>query len=92
MIRKQLYLTPQIDRKLEIVARQEGKSVAEIVRNILERTLKVKKREEAPAEVLLRIAAKAGRGPGDLSTNLTSYLYGDKSPNYGRHRKTIRRR
>lgn len=90
MIRKQLYLTPEIDRELSILAHKEGKNVAEIIREILGKNLKVHKRDEAPADVLLRIAARAGKGPGDLSVNLTKYLYGDKSPNYVKSTKTIR--
>jgi len=92
MIRKQFYLTPEIHRELVIFARQQGKTVAQVIREILEKTLKIRKTDEAPADVLLRIAARAGKGPGDLSVNLTSYLYGKKSPNYGKTKKAIRRR
>lgn len=90
MIRKQFYVTPQIERELEILARQKGKSVAEVVREVLEHSLKIKKTDDSPAEVLLKIAARAGNGPGDLSVNLTSYLYGKKSRNYGKNKKVIR--
>ena len=90
MVRKQLYLTPEIDRELSILAQREGKTVAEIVREILVKNLNLQKRNEAPADVLLRIAAKTGKGPGDLSVNLTKYLYGNKSPNYGKRKKTTR--
>ena len=89
MIRKQLYLTPEIDRALSILAQRGGKTVAEIVREILEKNLSLHKRNEAPADVLLRIAAKTANGPGDLSVNLTKYLYGNKSPNYAKHKKAI---
>ena len=93
MIRKQLYLTPEIERGLTIEARRQGKTTAEVVRNILAKSLKVEKRkDENGGAFLLRLAAGAGHGPKDLSTNLTSYLYGEKSPNYGRRKKTARRR
>ncbi len=90
MIRKQLYLTPQIDRELEIVARQEGKSVAEVIRNLLEKSLRVKNNQQhSTASVLFKITGMAKKSPGDLSTNLFDYLYGDKSPNYGKNRPVL---
>ncbi len=89
MIRKQLYLTPEIDRVLKIKARRLGKTTAEVVRKILEKNLEIKKqKEENPAAVLLRLAANAGHGQKDLSTNLYSYLYGDKSSKYGKDKRT----
>ena len=92
MIRKQVYLTPEIERELVIKARQQGKTTAEIVRDILGKELKTAKTAEPPGAVLLRMAGNAVHGPKDLSTNLTSYLYGEKSPNYGGRKKTARRR
>lgn len=82
-----MYLTPQIDRELDIVARREGKTVSEIVREILEKSLKVKNAEN-PASLLSDLANMGFKGgPKDLSANLFDYLYGDKSPNYGRRKK-----
>ena len=93
MLRRQLYLTPEIERELVTVSRRAGKPVAVVVREILERTLDVRKKKDvAPGNVLLRIAARAVSGPGDLSANLTSYLYGAKSPQYGKNKETPRRR
>lgn len=92
MIRKQIYLTPQIDTELNVLARSSGKSVAEVVRNILEKNLRVK-RTKKRTSLLLDLANMGFKGgPRDLSANLFEYLYGDKSPNYGRQRKAIRRR
>ena len=92
MIQKQLYITPEIDRALQILARREGKPVAEVHREILERELVTKSKPRSGAEVLLRLTGVAGKGPKDLSTNLFDYLYGDKSPDYGRRKKAIHRR
>ena len=93
MIRKQLYLTEDIERELVTVSRRVGKPVAAVIREILERTLDVqKKKGEAPGDVLLKIAARAVKGPGDLSVNLTSYLYGAKSQKYGKSKEALRRR
>lgn len=92
MIRKQLYITPEIDRELTILARREGKTVAHVYREILEKELKIIKGNEHPAAFLFRITGIGHKGPKDLSTNLTRYLYGDLSPNYGKRKKTSRRR
>lgn len=89
MIRKQVYLTVEIDRALTTLARSKGKTAAEILRGILNEELNLKnKTQETAGAVLLRIAARAGKGPTDLSRNLKSYLYGKKSSNYGRYKKT----
>lgn len=89
MIRKQLYITPVIDRELTVLARRENKPVAHVVRGILSKHLKIKKREENPAAILLKLAKNSFEGPTDLSTNLTSYLYGEKSLKYGKSKKAI---
>jgi len=93
MIRKQLYLTPELDRELTIVAHRQGKSVAEVVRETLSKSFNIqRKKDEPPGAVLLRLAAKAWQGPSDLSANLSSYLYGEKSRKYGKRKKTTHRR
>ena len=93
MIRKQLYLTPELDRELTIVADRQGKSVAEVVRDTLNRGLNIqRKKNESPGAVLLRLAANADKGPSDLSSNLYDYLYGEKSRKYGRLKKNTHRR
>lgn len=89
MIRKQFYITPELDRALTILARDEGKSVAEVHREILARVIKANSKTKSGGEVLLEMAANAFKGPGDLSTNLFDYLYGEKSPNYGKNRPTL---
>jgi hypothetical protein len=89
MKRKQIYLTETLDREISILSKKVDKPKSEIIRDLLEAGLR-RKTKEAPANVLLKIAAKATAGPGNLSTNLNSYLYGSKSPNYGK--RTIRRR
>lgn len=90
MIRKQVYLTPEIDRELVITARREGKAVAGVIREILQKSLKIKKiRQQQSAAVLFRITGMVKKSPGDLSSNLFDYLYGDKSPNYGKNKPVL---
>jgi hypothetical protein len=83
MKRKQIYLTEVLDKEIALLSKKEDRPKSEVIRKLLEEGLN-KEPREAPGAVLLKIAAKATPGPGDLSTNLTRYLYGDKSPNYGK--------
>src|SRR3989344_9352036 len=85
MIRHQIYLTPQLKREIQVQARKNGKSQSEVIRETLEEKFKIKDKKLSGGEVLLKIAARAVKGPGDLSTNLFDYLYGNKSPNYGKN-------
>ncbi len=86
MIRHQIYLTPQLKREIQIQARKKGKSEAEVIRDVLEDGLKIKKgSRQGSDEVLFKITGIAKKGPKDLSSNLFDYLYGDKSPNYGKN-------
>ncbi|OGY26603.1 MAG: hypothetical protein A2Z24_02170 [Candidatus Woykebacteria bacterium RBG_16_44_10] len=84
MKRKQIYLTETLEREINSLSKKEDKPKAEVIRELLNVGLEKKKPKEPPGAVLLRIGAKATPGPGDLSTNLSRYLYGDKSPNYGK--------
>ena len=87
MKRKQIYLTETLEREISVLSKREDRPQSEVIRELLISGLR-KKISEAPASVLLKIAAKATAGPGDLSTNINSYLFGNKSPNYGK--RTLR--
>lgn len=81
----QFYLPDDLVSKLRLVSWQEGRPMSEIVREGVEREVKTKKKNKMTSgEALLKMAEHAFEGPGDLSTNLFDYLYGDKSPNYGK--------
>ncbi len=88
MIRHQIYLTPQLNREIEIRAKSRGKSRLGFIREILEKGLKINGRQKKTISVLDRITGIAKKSLGDLSTNLFDYLYGDKSPNYGKNKNT----
>lgn len=93
MIRKQLYITSDIDRALDIESKRQGKSQSEVIRQIFRKELGLNKKAKNPSGALLRIAENSfSEGPGDLSTNLFSYLYGEKSPNYGKKKVSNTRR
>lgn len=93
MIRHQIYLTPQLKREIEIQARRRGKSESGVIREVLENGLKVKTiQKKSTALFLKNITGIGKKGPKDLSTNMFDYLYGDKSPNYGKAKKAASRR
>lgn len=93
MIRHQIYLTPQLNREIEIQAKSRGKSKSGLIRETLEKGLKISGKQKKPVSVFLnRITGIGKKGPRDLSANLFDYLYGDKSPNYGKRKKVARRR
>ena len=70
MIRKQLYIPPEMDRELEIAARKEGKREAQLIREFLAAGLKMETPIENAGTFLLDLAAIGARGPKDLSTNM----------------------
>lgn len=83
MIRTQLYFPEDLYLQLRAYAKRQRKSLAEIVRSFVQRGIRQEKRGN-PAEVFLKIARLAGTGPRDLSEKHDEYLYGKKSPKYGR--------
>ncbi len=92
MKRKQIYLTETLDREIGELAKKENKPQAVVIRQLLENSIQKKL---SSGEFLLKLAKYAVPGPGDLSTNLDRYLYGDLSPNYGhlyRKKKNSNRR
>jgi len=78
-----------MDRELEIAARKEGKREAQLIREFLAAGLKMETPIENAGTFLLDLAAIGARGPKDLSTNMFDYLYGDKSPNYGKNKPRL---
>lgn len=93
MIRKQLYITPDIDRALDIEAKRQGKSQSEVIRQIFREELGLNKKAKNPSGALFRLAQNTfSEGPKDLSTNFFDYAYGKKSLNYGSNRNTLARK
>lgn len=77
MIRTQIYLPEELKQDLHFLAKKEEKSLSEVVRHALQR--EVKRGYQSSRNVFEKIASHAVDGPGDLSTNLFDYLYGEKS-------------
>lgn len=83
MQRTHIYLPEEINREIAYLANRQGKSKAEITRNILEAGLKVvEPKKSSSAGVLVDIAKAAEKlnvsGPRDLSFNHDYYTWGGK--------------
>lgn len=86
MQRTHIYLPEGINREIAYLASRQGKSKAEITRNILEAGLKViEPKKSSSAEALLKIARLAKKlhvkAPRDLSENHDYYTWGGKKRN-----------
>ena len=77
MIRTQVYLPKQLYQEVDLVAKEEKKPKAQVIREAIEKDMG-KKRGNA-SKFLLEIAAMAKKnkwkGPKDLSKNIDKYLY-----------------
>lgn len=86
MQRTHIYLPEGINREIAYLASRQGKSKAEITRNILEAGLKViEPKKSSSAEALLKIARLAKKlhvnAPRDLAENHDYYTWGGKKRN-----------
>lgn len=83
MQRTHIYLPEEMNREIAYLASRQGKSKAEITREILEAGLKaVEPKKFSSAEALLNIAKEAKKlnvsGPRDLAFNHDYYTWGGK--------------
>lgn len=81
MIRKQIYLPEELDRRLAVASKQQQKSEAELVREAL--VDKLGARPPVSAGAALLKLAELGRRldislPPDASAKHDDYLYGDR--------------
>ncbi len=76
MIRTQIYLPKQLYNHIRVVAQKEQKSSAQIIRELLEKSLSLKVKGVNAGEALLKLAKIQAKGSRDLSTNVDRYLYG----------------
>lgn len=79
MLRTNLYFPKELHRRLQAVAKQERKSMAELVRELVEKGIQEKQKKLSGAETLLLMAEHAGdSGIRDLAINHDKYLYGEE--------------
>jgi len=76
MIRTQVYLSTQLYQEIDIVAKKEKKAAAQVVRELLEEGLSVKKKQNSSiGRGLLALSKVNAYGPKDLSEKIDDYLY-----------------
>jgi hypothetical protein len=84
MIRTQVYLTEDQSQQIKLRSKQEQRPEAEILRDIVDKGLAAAgpATKMSSGQSLLQLAELGkkykAQGPGDLSTNVDDYLYGDK--------------
>ena len=79
MIRTQIYLPKDLKLQLQIISKNEGVPVSEIIRRSTYKEIAKKKKNNAGA-TLLKIASMATKGGSkDLSSNFFDYAYGKRS-------------
>jgi predicted DNA-binding protein len=79
MLRTNLYFPKELHQRLKRLAKQEDISMAELVRQLVEKGVKEKQKKMSGVETLLAMAKHAGdSGIGDLAINHDKYLYGKK--------------
>jgi hypothetical protein len=81
MIRKQIYLTEDLQRKIQVQSRMEKKPEALVIRELLERGLRQDKfgaTIDSALKKLDDLTAQHGKvAPPDLSVHVDDYLYGN---------------
>jgi len=83
MIRKHVLLPLPLDERIKLVARQDKKSEAKVIRELLAAGLETKHQQSGSVGHALRQLAEIGKQAGatgltDLSQNIDKYLYEDK--------------
>lgn len=78
MVRTQIYLPEDLKLELRAYADEKAIPVSEVVRRSILKEIGKKIKLNAGG-MLLKLAAKAGKGPKDLSRNFFDYAYGKKS-------------
>jgi len=77
MIRTQVYLPKNLYIEVELLAKQEKKARARVIRELLEQSIAQKNRRNNAGEALLELARLGKRlnlkGPKDLSVNHDKY-------------------
>lgn len=79
MIRKQVYLTEDLDQQISLTAASERKPEAQVIREVLHAGFAHMQPARTAGEALLalaRLGEELGiKGPPDLSRNIDKYLY-----------------
>ncbi|MBC7341277.1 MAG: CopG family transcriptional regulator [Clostridia bacterium] len=79
-VRTQIYLSEKLYKRVKARAAKTGKSMAEQIRESLERYLDEKEAAEAkPDDPIWKLAGQIQSTEGDLSSKHDTYLYGKEN-------------
>lgn len=86
MLKTYLYIPDQLEEKINLTAKTQNKSKAEVIRQALEKGITaVAHQGTASAQILIKLAEIGekykSKGPKDLSTNLDKHLWGIEEKN-----------
>ena len=80
MIRKQIYITRELEQYINVLAQKQDKPEAEVIRELLQQGIS-RREPVSTGEALRGLAALGERlgmsGPPDLSERHDDYLYGE---------------
>ena len=77
MIRTQVYLPEQLYQEINLVSKKEKKAAAQVVRELLEEGLLIKKKSNNIGKALIALSKVNAHGPKDLSNKIDDYLYAE---------------
>ncbi len=85
MLKTYVHVPEELNKKINLTAKAQNKSKAEIIRQALEKGIvEVSQQGTASAQALLKIAEIGKKyklkGPKDLSTNMNKYLWEKYEP------------
>jgi len=75
MIRAQIYLPEIFYQEVKIEAKKEKKATAQVIRELLEEGLNIKRQKDSIGKALLTLSSIAAKWPKDLSAKIDKYLY-----------------
>ena len=76
--RTQLYLDDDQYQYLKQLSQSQGKSIAQIVREWIEKKRKTRINKKYENDPFFKIRGVFGSGKGDIARNFDDYLYGNK--------------
>lgn len=78
MVRKQVYLTVEQDRRLRQAAKKHRRTEAEIIRDALDRTLGASSPADPAGDALWELVATTSDGSDTLSEDVDAVVYGTR--------------
>ncbi|MFB6226067.1 MAG: ribbon-helix-helix protein, CopG family [Candidatus Paceibacteria bacterium] len=75
MKRTQLYIPENLHKKIKAEAKEEGRSMSDLMREFIAEGLEHKKKQKKQVDLTDLANLNLSGGPKDLSKNMDSYIY-----------------